>query len=66
MLEGYGIEEDKWRLAKDVKSSKWLVSEFHCRNPEAPQHMLLSSHVGPAMAKVHRVIVRSPLWLTGI
>jgi len=36
---GYGIEEDKWRLAGDVKGSKWLVSNFHHRNPEAPQHI---------------------------
>ena len=36
--KGYGIEEDEWRLAEDVRGSKWLVSEFHCRNPEAPQH----------------------------
>jgi len=34
--KGYRIEEDKWKPAKDVKGSRWLVSEFHCRNPEAP------------------------------
>src|SRR5882724_5411169 len=37
--KGYGIKEDDWRPAGDVKGSKWLVSEFHCRNPEAPQHI---------------------------
>ena len=37
--KGYGIEEDKWRLAEDVQGSKQLISEFHCRNPEAPQHI---------------------------
>src|SRR5882724_5201111 len=36
--KGYGIEEDKWRQAKDVKGSRWLVSKFHHRNPEALQH----------------------------
>jgi len=36
--KGYGIEEDKWRLAEDVQGSKQLISEFHCMNPEAPQH----------------------------
>src|SRR5882724_10363631 len=37
--KGYGVEEDKWRLVEDVKGSRRLVSEFHCRNPEAPQHI---------------------------
>src|SRR5882724_68357 len=37
--KGYGIEEDEWRPAKDVKGSRWLVSEFHHRNPEALQHI---------------------------
>jgi len=37
--KGYGIEEDEWRLAGDVKGSKQLVSKFHCRNPEALQHI---------------------------
>src|SRR5882724_6846635 len=37
--KGYGIEEDEWRPSKDIKGSKWLVSEFHHRNPEAPQHI---------------------------
>jgi len=39
MLEGYGVEEDEWRLVEDVKGSKRLVSEFHHQNPEAPQHI---------------------------
>src|SRR5882724_4838343 len=37
--KGYGIKEDAWRLAKYVKGSRWLVSKFHDRNPEAPQHI---------------------------
>ena len=37
--KGYGIEEDKWRLAEDVKGARRLVSEFHPQNPEAPQHI---------------------------
>ena len=37
--KGYGIEEDQWRLAEDVKDSKRLVFEFHHKNPEAPQHI---------------------------
>src|SRR5882724_4708899 len=37
--KGYGIEEDEWRLAKDIKGSRQLVSEFHHRNPEAPQNI---------------------------
>jgi len=35
--KGCGIEEDKLRLVKDVKGSRQLVTEFHYRNPEAPQ-----------------------------
>src|SRR5882724_10144698 len=31
--------EDEWRPAEDIKGSKWLVSKFHHRNPEAPQHI---------------------------
>src|SRR5882724_9591113 len=37
--KGYGIKEDEWRPAEDVKGSRWLVSKFHHRNPEAPQHI---------------------------
>jgi len=37
--KGYRIEENEWRWAKDVKGSKRLVSEFHHKNPEAPQHI---------------------------
>src|SRR5882724_5945164 len=37
--KGYGVEEDKWRPVEDVKGSRRLVSEFHCRNLEAPQHI---------------------------
>ena len=49
--KGYGIEEDEWRPAEDIKGSKWLVSKFHCRNPEALQHIstlcLPTSHFAP-------------------
>src|SRR5882724_8466653 len=37
--KGYGIKEDEWRQAEDVKGSRQLVSEFHCRNPEALQQI---------------------------
>src|SRR5882724_10779598 len=37
--KGYGVEEDKWRLAKDIKGTKRLVAEFHHRNPEVPQYI---------------------------
>src|SRR5882724_592744 len=37
--KGYGVEEDEWRLVEDVRGSRWLASEFHCWNPEAPQHI---------------------------
>jgi len=30
--KGYGIEEDKLRLAEDVKGSRWLVSDFTTRS----------------------------------
>jgi len=36
--KGYGIKEDEWRLAEDIKGSKRLVFEFHHKNPEAPKH----------------------------
>jgi len=42
--KGYRIKEDEWRPGEDVEGSRWLVSEFHHRNPEAPQHMC--THVG--------------------
>jgi len=41
--KGYGVEEDEWRLAKDVKGVRQLVSEFHHRNPEAPQYISSST-----------------------
>src|SRR5882724_5254834 len=37
--KGYRVEEDEWRLDKDIKGSRRLISEFHHRNPEAPQHI---------------------------
>jgi len=37
--KGYRIKEDKWRLSEDVKGVKGLITEFHQRNPEAPQHI---------------------------
>jgi len=37
--KGYGVEEDEWRPAKEVKGMKRLVAEFHHRNPEAPQYI---------------------------
>src|SRR5882724_9915549 len=37
--KGYGVKEDEWRLAEDVKGVRRLVSEFHSRNPEAPQYI---------------------------
>src|SRR5882724_8779975 len=37
--KGYRVEEDEWRLVEDIKGSRRLVSEFHCWNPEAPQHI---------------------------
>src|SRR5882724_6935084 len=36
--KGYGVKEDEWKLAGDVKGVRQLVSEFHCRNPEVPQY----------------------------
>src|SRR5882724_6781967 len=36
--KGYRVE-DEWRPVKDIKGSRRLVSEFHCRNSEAPQHI---------------------------
>jgi len=38
MLEGIQ-DQDEWRPAKDIKGSRWLVSEFHCRDLAAPQHI---------------------------
>src|SRR5882724_9110155 len=32
-------DQGKWRPAEDVQGSKQLVSEFHCSNPETPQHI---------------------------
>ena len=37
--KGYGIEEDKWRPLEDVKGVRRLITKFHRRNPEAPQHI---------------------------
>src|SRR5882724_9311774 len=37
--KGYGVEEDEWGLAGDVKSMRQLVLEFHHRNPEVPQYI---------------------------
>jgi len=36
---GYGIEEDEWRLVKDIKGARRMVVEFHRRNPEVPQYI---------------------------
>ena len=36
--KGYGIEEDGWRPS-DVKGARRLITKFHRRNPEAPQHI---------------------------
>src|SRR5882724_11992871 len=36
--KGYGVEEDEWRLAKDVTEAKQLVSELHFTTPEAPKY----------------------------
>src|SRR5882724_11000186 len=38
--KGNSIEEDEWRPSEDVKGARRLVSEFHCQNPEALQHIL--------------------------
>ena len=35
--KGYGIKEDEQRLSKDVKGTKRLITDFHQRNPKAPQ-----------------------------
>src|SRR5882724_7692178 len=32
----YSINEDEWRPAEDVHGLKWLISEFHHWNPDAP------------------------------
>ena len=37
--KGYGIEEEKWRPSEDVKGVRRLITEFHKKNPEAPQHI---------------------------
>src|SRR5882724_3520346 len=37
--KGYGVEEDECRPVEDVKGSRQLVAEFHCWNPEVPQHI---------------------------
>jgi len=37
--KGYGIKEEKWRPAEDVQGLRWLMSEFHCRDLEVPQHI---------------------------
>jgi len=37
--KGYEIKGDEWRLAKDIKGSKRLISKFHCKNTEALQHI---------------------------
>ena len=37
--KGYGVKEDEWRWAEDFQGLKQLISEFHHRNPEAPQHI---------------------------
>src|SRR5882724_4318323 len=37
--KGYRVEEDEWRPVEDIRGSRWLVSKFHHRNPEAPQHI---------------------------
>jgi len=29
----------RWRLSKDVKGMRRLMSEFHRQNPKAPQHI---------------------------
>ena len=34
--KGYGVEEDEWRLVRDVQGSKQLVAEFHCTHLQAP------------------------------
>jgi len=36
-LKGYGIEDDEWRPSEDVKGMRRLVTDFHQRNPKAPQ-----------------------------
>jgi len=37
--KGYGIEEDEWRPLEDVKGVRRLITDFHKKNLEAPQHI---------------------------